>query len=126
MNIGYKIDTEKVRKQNMIDLLKDQPLQTLQIAYLYAKNYCEYGEDVTRTWNTAVENASAIDNAYRKGYNDAMQIKSGYWIPIPYELEYQTDAKCSVCFKEIVNGINYKYCPNCGIKMIKEVGECLK
>ena len=39
MNIGYKIDTEKVRKQNKIDLLNDQPLQTLQIAYLYAKNF---------------------------------------------------------------------------------------
>lgn len=73
MNIGYKTDTENIRKQALIDLLKDMPIQTLQIAYLYAKNYSEYGEDVTRTWVTATQNASALEKAYRKGYYDALQ-----------------------------------------------------
>ena len=73
MNIGYKTDTENVRKQALMDLLKDMPLQTLQIAYLYAKNYAEYGEDVTKTWTTATQNASALEKAYRKGYYDALQ-----------------------------------------------------
>lgn len=73
MNIGYKTDTENIRKQALIDLLKDMPIQTLQIAYLYAKNYSEYGEDVTRTWVTATQNASALEGAYRKGYYDALK-----------------------------------------------------
>ena len=73
MNIGYKTDTENIRKQALIDLLKDMPIQTLQIAYLYAKNYSEYGEDVTRTWVTATENSSALEKAYRKGYYDALR-----------------------------------------------------
>lgn len=73
MNIGYKTDTENTRKQALIDLLKDMPIQTLQIAYLYAKNYTEYGEDVTKTWVTATQNAAALEKAYRKGYYDALQ-----------------------------------------------------
>lgn len=76
MNIGYKTDTENIRKQALIDLLKDMPIQTLQIAYLYAKNYSEYGEDVTRTWVTVTQNASALEKAYRKGYYDALERNS--------------------------------------------------
>ena len=72
MNVCYKTDTENVKKQALIDLMKDMPLSTLQIAFVYAKNFTKYGEDVTRTWLTATENASAMDKAYRKGYYDAL------------------------------------------------------
>ena len=74
MSRFIKVDTD--RKQALIDLLKDMPIQTLQIAYLYAKNYSEYGEDVTRTWITATENSSALEKAYRKGYYDALENNS--------------------------------------------------
>lgn len=73
MNIGYKTDAENVKKQALIDLMKDMPLPTLQIAFVYARNYAEYGEDVTRTWLTATQNASALEKAYKKGYYDALQ-----------------------------------------------------
>lgn len=73
MNIGYSTDAENIKKQALIDLMKDLPLETLQIAYLYAKNYREYGEDVTKTWITATQNAGALEKAYRRGYYDALQ-----------------------------------------------------
>ena len=41
----------------------------------------------------------------------------GHWIPIPYQLDYDTDAICSLCHEEFIAAINYKYCPNCGAKM---------
>lgn len=61
------------KKQELINLMKDMPLETLSIAYLYAKNYVEYGDDVTKTWNTDTQNSCALEKAYRKGYYDAMQ-----------------------------------------------------
>lgn len=61
------------KKQELINLMKDMPLETLSIAYLYAKNYVEYGEDVTKTWNTVTQNTYALEKAYSKGYYDAMQ-----------------------------------------------------
>lgn len=67
--------SENVRKQALIYLMRDLPLQTLQIAYLFAKNYSEYGEDVTKTWVTATQNASALEKAYRKGYYDGLKNK---------------------------------------------------
>lgn len=62
------------KKQEIIDLMRKMPLETLSIAYLYAKNYKEYGADVTRTWLTATENASLLERAYRKGYYDGSKM----------------------------------------------------
>ena len=76
MNLGYKIDSENVRKKALIDLMKDLPLQTLQIAYLYARNYSEYGEDVTKTLATVAQNAAALEKAYRKGYYEGLKRKT--------------------------------------------------
>lgn len=42
-------------------------------AYLHAINYTLYGEDVTKNWAIATQNASALEKAYRKGYYDALQ-----------------------------------------------------
>ena len=68
-----KVDAENAKKQVLIDLMKDMPLSTLQIAFVYAKNYAEYGEDVTKTWLTVTENASALEKAYRKGYYEGLK-----------------------------------------------------
>lgn len=73
MNVGYDTDVEIQEKQALLDLMEDMPLRTLQLAFLYAKNYAEYGEDVTRTWLTAVEQTNILEKAYRKGYYDALQ-----------------------------------------------------
>ena len=71
-----KIENDAVarKKQEFIDLMKQMPIQTLAIAYLYAKNYTEYGADVTKTWLTVIENSKALENAYRKGYYDGSKM----------------------------------------------------
>lgn len=43
--------------------------------------------------------------------------KSGKWIPIPYELDYKTDAECSLCHGQFINAIRYDFCPYCGARM---------
>lgn len=43
--------------------------------------------------------------------------KSGKWIPIPYQLDYESDAECSLCHEQFIAAMNYNYCPNCGHRM---------
>lgn len=61
------------KKEQLIEVLAKTPPMILATAYLYATNYVQYGEDVTKAWLTAVQNASALEKAYIKGYNDALQ-----------------------------------------------------
>lgn len=45
---------------------------------------------------------------------DNEMLKTGYWIPIPNQIEYDSDAKCSECGEEVAGGLDYKFCPHCG------------
>ena len=56
------------KKQALIDTLSKVPIEVLQTAYLYAVNYTKYGVDVTITWQTATQNAYALEKAYKDGY----------------------------------------------------------
>ena len=60
----------KDRKQLMIDYLSNESEQVIALAYIYAKNLCEYGIDVTKEINSAVAQQAALHNAYLKGRND--------------------------------------------------------
>ena len=60
----------KDRKQLMIDCLSNESEQVIALAYIYAKNLCEYGVDVTKEINSAVAQQAALHNAYLKGRND--------------------------------------------------------
>jgi len=67
---------QKIRKyesKQLIDELSKMPPMVIATAYLYAINYTLYGEDVTEKWETAIQNVSALEKAYRKGYYDALQ-----------------------------------------------------
>lgn len=57
----------------LIDELSKMPPMVIATAYLHAINYTLYGEDVTEKWVTAIQNASALEKAYNKGYYDALQ-----------------------------------------------------
>ena len=48
-------------KQKLLDSLAKEPTMVLSTAYAYAKNYVEYGEDITKAWTTAVQQASMIE-----------------------------------------------------------------
>ena len=60
----------KDRKQLMIDYLSNESEQVIALAYMYAKNLCEYGVDVTKEIDSAVAQQAALHNAYLKGRND--------------------------------------------------------
>ena len=64
---------QEYRNKQLTDELAKMPPMVIATAYLYAKNYIEYGEDVTEKWVTATQNASALEKAYQKGYHDAME-----------------------------------------------------
>ena len=36
------------------------------------------------------------------------------WIPIPYQLDYESDAVCPNCGEAVVAGADYPFCPYCG------------
>ena len=60
----------KDRKQLMIDYLSNESEQVIALAYVYAKNLCEYGVDVTKEIDSAVAQQAALHNAYIKGRTD--------------------------------------------------------
>jgi len=64
---------QEYQNKQLIDELSKMPPMVIATAYLHAVNYTLYGVDVTEKWVTATQNASALEKAYRKGYDDALQ-----------------------------------------------------
>lgn len=60
-------------KEALINLLKAEPVNVLSLAYLYARNLHEYGVDVTKEWDIAVQQADNLRRAYQEGYTDALK-----------------------------------------------------
>lgn len=71
MNKEEKI--QEYERKKLLDELSKMPPMVIATAYLHAINYTLYGEDVTKAWVTAVQQSSALEKAYRKGYYDAME-----------------------------------------------------
>lgn len=71
------------KKQIMLDELSKEPEMVIATAYLYAKNYVHYGEDVTKAWATALQQNAILEKAYNNGYSDALkereERKAGKW-----------------------------------------------
>ena len=62
---------QELKSKQLIDELSKMPPMVIATAYLHALNYTLYGEDVTEKWITATQQASALEEAYKKGYYDA-------------------------------------------------------
>ena len=73
---------------------------------------------VTQNPETVTEFADRCREC-RARYGKLLEQKSGKWIPIPYELDYETDAECSLCHEKFIAAIDYDYCPKCGYRMQK-------
>ena len=58
-------------KQKLLDSLAEEPTMVISTAYAYAKNYVEYGEDITKAWTTAVQQASVIQEVRQKAWVEA-------------------------------------------------------
>lgn len=68
-NMGRPIDDDV--KQTLLDLLAKEPTMILSTAYVYAKNFVDYGEDITKAWTTAVQQASIIQEVRQKACVEA-------------------------------------------------------
>ena len=64
---------QEYESKQLIEELSKMPPMVIATAYLHALNYTLYGENVTEKWVTAIQNTSALEKAYRKGYYDALQ-----------------------------------------------------
>lgn len=60
------------KKEALLAELAKEDIQVLALAYVYAKNLHMYGEDVTKTIYSAIQNVAMLNKAYHKGYCDAM------------------------------------------------------
>lgn len=74
VDINYLEELRELRnkqeqKQKMLDELS-KDYNKLAIAYAYAKNYLEYGVDVTKVWGTVTLNTANLEKAYAKGRRD--------------------------------------------------------
>lgn len=67
--MGRLIDDSVKRK--LLDSLAEEPTMVLSTAYAYAKNYVKYGEDITKEWTTAVQQASVIQEVSQKAWVEA-------------------------------------------------------
>lgn len=47
--------------------------QVLSLAIMYATNYCKYGVDVTKKWETAVEQQCSLERAFCDGYSQGRE-----------------------------------------------------
>ena len=58
-------------KQKLLDSLAEEPTMVLATAYAYAKNYVDYGVDITKAWTTVVEQASILEQVSIKAQAEA-------------------------------------------------------
>ena len=58
-------------KQKLLDLLAKESTMVLSTAYAYAKNFVVYGEDITKAWTTAVQQASITEKVRQKAWVEA-------------------------------------------------------
>lgn len=82
-----KAKKEEFERMMLIESLKTMPARVVATAYLYAMNYELYGEDVTKKWQTAVQNTASLQRAYLDGRRDEAQRQAGYSViqPVPRE-----------------------------------------
>lgn len=62
---------ENKDKQELLDLLSKEPIIVISTAYVYAKNYIKYGEDITKAWTTAVQQASILEEVRQDTWKEA-------------------------------------------------------
>lgn len=81
INEGFdiKVKPDQTIKGVMLDALAKESPQVLETAYIYAKNYVAYGIDITKAWDTAVEQADILRKArmdgFYEGYNKGRERK---------------------------------------------------
>lgn len=90
--MGITIDDSV--KQKILNSLAEEPSMVISTAYAYAKNYILYGEDITKEWTTAVQQASVIEKVSLNAWAQAHET---------FRKEYETRLKADMAaiLKEI-------------------------
>ena len=83
--MGMTIDDSV--KQKLLDSLAEEPTMVISTAYAYAKNYVNYGEDITKAWTTAVQQASIIEKVSLNAWAQAHET---------FRREYETRLKADM------------------------------
>lgn len=72
---SISVSKKSVAFDDVISILNDaekefNSSQMYQLSAMYAKNICDFGVDVTKEYNTAVQNSAMLNQAYLKGRQD--------------------------------------------------------
>ena len=67
----YNRPSSDDKKQAILDLLTEENEQILGLAYMYAKNMHLYGTDVSKEWETVIQQSVALNEAYTRGRMDS-------------------------------------------------------
>ena len=66
------VKTEDERKEELILKLREESVSIICLALMYAKNFEETGEDLTRRLINANQNAELLQRIYNKGYEEGL------------------------------------------------------
>lgn len=64
--------TDEENKEKLWSELKNESLGVITLAVMYAKNFEETGEDLTRRLINTNQNADLLQRVYNKGYEEGM------------------------------------------------------
>lgn len=79
---------EELKEYRKIGTVEDKGDMKHNLAEMYAKNMVDYGVDVTKAWQTAIQQSYALEKAYIRGrqyevdrFNELRKEYNGGWIP---------------------------------------------
>lgn len=64
--------SEEVQKEALISELRKESVSVICLALMYAKNFEETGEDLTKRLINANQNADLLQRVYNKGYMEGL------------------------------------------------------
>ena len=110
--MGMTIDDSV--KQKLLDSLAEEPSMVISTAYAYAKNYVLYGEDITKEWTTAVQQASIIEKVSLNAWAQAHET---------FRKEYETRLKADMVaiLEEIQTEIEQLPITDTAIRLVDEI-----
>jgi hypothetical protein len=113
---------QQIADQVEKEFYKENPI--FKYALMYAEHIKKYGIDITEKWETATQNAAALNEAYMRGRQDERERFArcqeekydGFCEWKHYELDLLLPYGTS-CGQSDLYDDCYKYCPYCGKKI---------
>lgn len=126
-------DAEKERnkkadfKQQLLDKLSEEPTMVISTAYVYAKNYVIYGEDITKAWTTAVQQASILEKARQQAWAEAYDsFKKDYENRLKTEMLVMLEELKKSIEDKVYNVSIYNECLDCDVIDYEDANEIIQ